>query len=132
MILSSLVGLMSTVPYPRRAVEHDHQRGVVVVSRRHKPPPADAARPAEALFSAQHQRHVALVHRGLGRAGAATIDGGYAVIAVAGGAGLARDVQAATQPLRWAAATKALLALATTAAGVRRYRSNPATTTAAA
>ena len=73
-----------------------------------------------------------LVHRGLGRAGAATIDGGYAVIAVAGGAGLARDIQTAAEPLHWAAAaTIALLAVATTAAGVRQYRSYPATTTAA-
>jgi hypothetical protein len=45
-----------------------------------------------------------LVHRGLGRAGAATIDGGHALIAVAGGAGIARDVQAAAESQRWAAA----------------------------
>lgn len=64
--------------------------------------------------------------------GAATIDGGYALIAVAGGAGLAREVQAAAEPLRWAAAaTMTLLAAWTTAAAVRRYRSRAATTTAA-
>jgi threonine/homoserine/homoserine lactone efflux protein len=60
--------------------------------------------------------------------GAATIDGGCALIAAAGGTGLARDVQAAAGPLRWAAAAMmALLAVWTTAAAVRRYRSGPAT-----
>ena len=50
--------------------------------------------------------------------GAATIDGGYALIAVAG-------------PLRWAAAaTMVLLAAWTTAAAVRRYRSRAAVTAA--
>jgi len=63
--------------------------------------------------------------------GAATIDGGYALIAVAGGAGLARDVQAVAGPLRWAAAaTMVLLAAWTTAAAVRRYRSRAAVTAA--
>ena len=51
--------------------------------------------------------------------GAATVDGGYALIAVAGGAGLARDVQAAAGPLRWAAAaTMAVLAAWTAATAV--------------
>ena len=64
--------------------------------------------------------------------GAATIDGGYALIAVAGGAGLAREVQAAAGPLRWtAAATMALLAVWTAAIAVRRYRSHLVTTAAA-
>jgi len=64
--------------------------------------------------------------------GAATIDGGYALVAVAGGAGLAREVQAAAGPLRWtAAATMALLAVWTAAIAVRRYRSHLVTTAAA-
>jgi arginine exporter protein ArgO len=59
--------------------------------------------------------------------GAATIDGGYALIAVAGGVELARDVQAFAGPLRWAAAaTMVLLAVWTTAAAVRRYLSHAA------
>jgi hypothetical protein len=67
-----------------------------------------------------------LVHRSLGRAGAATIDSGYALIAVAGGIGFARDVQAAAGLLRWAAsAAMALLAVWTTTAAVRRYRRRP-------
>ena len=50
--------------------------------------------------------------------GAATIDGGYALIAVAGGAGLARDVQAVAGPLRWAASRTIAVAAA--------HRSGPA------
>ena len=52
-------------------------------------------------------------------------------VVVAGGAGLARDVQAVAGPLRWAAAaTMVLLAAWTTAAAVRRYRSRAAVTAA--
>ncbi len=64
--------------------------------------------------------------------GAATIDGAGALIAVAGGAGVARQIQAAAGPLRWAAAAiLALLAMWTTAAAIRRYRSRMTATPAA-
>jgi threonine/homoserine/homoserine lactone efflux protein len=60
--------------------------------------------------------------------GAATVDGGYALAAVAGGAGLARQVQAAAGPLRWAAgAALAVVAAWMLVAAVRRYRSPAAT-----
>src|SRR6266568_1317943 len=59
--------------------------------------------------------------------GAATLDGGFALAAVAGGAGLARQVQAVAGPLRWAAgALLAAVAAWMAVAAVRRYRS-PAT-----
>ncbi len=59
--------------------------------------------------------------------GAATVDGGFAAAAVAGGAGLARQVQAVAGPLRWAAgALLAAVAAWMAVAAVRRYRS-PAT-----
>lgn len=56
--------------------------------------------------------------------GAATVDGGYALAAMAGGAGLARQVQAAAGSLHWAAGV-ALAAVAgwMVVAAVRRYRS---------
>jgi arginine exporter protein ArgO len=56
--------------------------------------------------------------------GAATIDGGYALAGVAGGAGLARQVQAVAGPLHLAAAGMlALVAAGMARAAVRRYRS---------
>ena len=56
--------------------------------------------------------------------GAATLDGGFALAAVAGGAGLARQVQAVAGPLRWAAsALLAAVAAWTAVAAARRYRS---------
>jgi len=56
--------------------------------------------------------------------GAATLDGGFALAAVAGGAGLARQVQAVAGPLRWAAgALLAAVAAWMAVAAVRRYRS---------
>jgi integrase len=56
--------------------------------------------------------------------GAATVDGAYALIAVAGGAGLARSARAAADPLHWAAATVlTILAVRTAVIAVRRYRS---------
>ena len=59
--------------------------------------------------------------------GAATLDGGFALAAVAGGAGLARQVQAVAGPLRGAAgALLAAVAAWMAVAAVRRYRS-PAT-----
>ena len=59
--------------------------------------------------------------------GAATMDGGFALAAVVGGAGLARQVQAVAGPLRWAAgALLAAVAAWMAVAAVRRYRS-PAT-----
>jgi arginine exporter protein ArgO len=56
--------------------------------------------------------------------GAATLDGGFALAAVAGGAGLARQVQAVAGPLRWAAgALLAAVAAWMAVAAVRRCRS---------
>ena len=56
--------------------------------------------------------------------GAATVDGTYALVAVAGGAGLARPARAAAEPLHWAAATVlTILAVRTAVIAVRRYRS---------
>jgi threonine/homoserine/homoserine lactone efflux protein len=56
--------------------------------------------------------------------GVATVDGAYALIAVAGGAGLARPARAAAVPLHWVAATVlAILAVRTAVIAVRRYRS---------
>jgi arginine exporter protein ArgO len=56
--------------------------------------------------------------------GAATVDGTYALIAVAGGGGLARLGRAAADPLHWAAATVlTILAVRTAVIAVRRYRS---------
>lgn len=56
--------------------------------------------------------------------GAATVDGASALIAVAGGAGLARPARAAADPLHWAAATVlTILAVRTAVIAVRRYRS---------
>jgi arginine exporter protein ArgO len=56
--------------------------------------------------------------------GAATVDGTYALIAVAGGAGIARPARAAAVPLHWAAATVLIiLAVRTAVIAVRRYRS---------
>jgi arginine exporter protein ArgO len=56
--------------------------------------------------------------------GAATVDGGFALAAVAGGAGLARRVTAVAGPLHWAAgATLAIVAAWMAVAALRRYRS---------
>ena len=56
--------------------------------------------------------------------GAATVDGASALIAAAGGAGLARPARAAAGPLHWAAATVlTILAVRTAVIAVRRYRS---------
>jgi hypothetical protein len=55
--------------------------------------------------------------------GAATVDGTYALIAVTGGAGLARPARAAARPPHWAPATVlTILALRTAVIAVRRYR----------
>ena len=60
--------------------------------------------------------------------GAATVDGGFALAAVAGGTGLARQVAAVAGPLHWAAgAVLAIMAAWMAAAAVRRYRSPAAT-----
>lgn len=59
--------------------------------------------------------------------GAATLDGAYALIAVAGGTALARYVQVVAGPLhRTSAAALAMLATWTAATAVRRYRSHAA------
>ena len=56
--------------------------------------------------------------------GAATVDGMYALAAVAAGAGFARQARAVAGPLHWAAAAAlALLAVRTLVLAVRRYRS---------
>jgi arginine exporter protein ArgO len=56
--------------------------------------------------------------------GAATVDGGFAAAAVAGGAGLARQVATAAGPLHWAAgATLAVVATWMAVLALRRYRS---------
>lgn len=56
--------------------------------------------------------------------GAATADGGFALAAVADGAGLARQVQAVAGPAHWAAgALLALVAARMAVAAARRYRS---------
>lgn len=55
--------------------------------------------------------------------GAATVDGAFALIAVLGGAGLAREASTAAGPLRWAgAAVLAVLAARTLLAAVRSHR----------
>lgn len=60
--------------------------------------------------------------------GAATVDGTYALAAVAAGAGLARPARAVAGPLHWAAAaTLTLLAVRTLVVGVRRYRCGAST-----
>ncbi len=59
--------------------------------------------------------------------GAATVDGGFATAAVAGGAGLARQVHALAGPLHWAAGTLlALIAAWMAVAAAHRYRTPPA------
>jgi arginine exporter protein ArgO len=64
--------------------------------------------------------------------GAATVDAGFALAAVAGGAGLARQVQAAAGPLHWAAGVVlGIVAAWTAVVAIRRYRS-PARTPLAA
>jgi arginine exporter protein ArgO len=60
--------------------------------------------------------------------GAATVDGGFALAAVAGGTGLARQVAAVAGPLHWAAgAVLAIMAAWMATAAIRRYRSPAAT-----
>jgi arginine exporter protein ArgO len=60
--------------------------------------------------------------------GAATIDGAYAVIAIAGGTGLARLLHSAAGTLRWAAAAAMLmLAVWSIRTAVHRYRSGVTT-----
>jgi arginine exporter protein ArgO len=59
--------------------------------------------------------------------GAATVDGGFALAAVSGGTGLARQVQAVAGPAHWAAgALLAMVAAWMAAAAARRYRSQAA------
>jgi hypothetical protein len=60
--------------------------------------------------------------------GAATVDGAYALVAVAGGAGLARQARAAAAPLHWAAtATLTILAVRIVVIAARSYRSRAST-----
>ena len=59
--------------------------------------------------------------------GAATVDGGFALAAVAGGAGLARQVSAVAGLLRWAAGVVlAIVAAWMAATAVRRFRARAA------
>ena len=56
--------------------------------------------------------------------GAATVDGTYALLAIAGGAGLARAIRTVAGPLRWASGVVLVfLAIWTAASAVRGYRS---------
>lgn len=60
------------------------------------------------------------------RLGAATVDGTYVLVAVAGGAGLARPAHAVAGPMHWAPAT-VLTIVAVQTAVIARYRSRAST-----
>ncbi|MGZ4434487.1 MAG: hypothetical protein ACXVW7_12795, partial [Trebonia sp.] len=60
--------------------------------------------------------------------GAATVDGTYVLVAVAGGAGVARPARAVAGPLHWAPATVlTIVAVQTAVIAVHRYRSRAST-----